>query len=116
MGRRGGSAVGLISADPSVERVLTHLMAEDELDPANLEKVFAGVEAHCVADLPATAGDSDDIVRRAADVRFRGQAHQLTVPVASGSLGSAEVAEMINAFRRRYFDAYGIELDAPCER
>jgi N-methylhydantoinase A len=109
------SAVGLISAEPSVERVLTHLMAEEELDGANLEKVFAGVEAQCVADLPATAGDGDDVVGRAADVRFRGQAHQLTVPVASGSLGAAEVREMINAFRRRYFEAYGIELDAPCE-
>ena len=109
------SAVGLISADPSVERVLTHLMAEDELDPATLEKVFAGVEAQCVADLPATAGDGDDVVQRAADVRFRGQAHQLTVPVASGSLGAAEVAGMIDAFRRRYFEAYGIDLAAPCE-
>ncbi len=109
------SAVGLISADPSVERVLTHLMAEDEMDPATLEKVFAGVEAQCVADLPATAGDADDIVQRAADVRFRGQAHQLTVPVASGSLGAAEVAGMIAAFRRRYFEAYGIDLAAPCE-
>jgi N-methylhydantoinase A len=109
------SAVGLISADPSVERVLTHLMAEADLDPANLEKVFAGVEAQCLADLPATAGEGDDVVRRAADVRFRGQAHQLTVPVASGSLGTAEVAGMINAFRQRYFEAYGIELDAPCE-
>ena len=109
------SAVGLISADPSVERVLTRLLGEDCLDAGRVAAIFAEVEEHCRADLPGQAGERPDVVRRAADVRFRGQAHQLTVPVASGPLDDAEVGDIITSFRRRYQESYGIDLDAPCE-
>jgi N-methylhydantoinase A len=55
------------------------------------------------------------VVRRAVEARFRGQAHQLTVPAPPGPVSTASIAAIERAFLDRYREAYGIELDAPTE-
>ena len=54
-------------------------------------------------------------VSRSVEVRFLGQAHQLTVPAPSGPLHESSIADITRAFVDRYRDVYGIELDAPTE-
>ena len=107
------SAIGLITSDLAAERVLTRLMPTDTADPAGVAAVFDEIEAQAVRELPG--GEGELVVRRAVEARFRGQAHQLTVPAPPGPVSTASIAEIERAFLDRYREAYGIDLDAPTE-
>ena len=106
------SAIGLITSDLVAERVLTRLMPTEEADPAVVGAIFDELEEQAVTELP---GDGELVVRRAVEARFRGQAHQLTVPAPAGPVSAASIGEIERAFFDRYRDAYGIDLDAPTE-
>jgi N-methylhydantoinase A len=99
------SAVGLVSSDLGIERVRTRITDVDAADPADIEALYVELEAECRAEL----GEGNLEVTRAADARFRGQAHQLSVVVPRGLV---DVAEAFHAEHRR---AYGIDLDAPVQ-
>jgi N-methylhydantoinase A len=107
------SAIGLITSDLASERVLTRLMTTDAADPAALAALFAELEEQAVGELPG--GEGELVIHRAVEARFRGQAHQLTVPAPPGPVSAASIAEIERAFLDRYRDAYGIDLDAPTE-
>jgi N-methylhydantoinase A len=107
------SALGLIASDLAAERVLTRLMPTDTADPAVVAAVFDALEAQAVGELPAGAGEL--VVSRAVEARFRGQAHQLTVPAPPGPVSEASIAAIERAFLDRYRHAYGIQLEAPTE-
>jgi N-methylhydantoinase A len=98
------SAVGLVGADLAVDRVRTHLVDLDGADPTTVESVFASVEAEARAELADA-----DVVVRSVDARFRGQAHQLTMPA------DGPIDEWHGRFRAHYLAAYGIDLDAPVQ-
>jgi N-methylhydantoinase A len=98
------SAIGLVSADLGVERVRTWIGDIDGIEPAQLEAVFAELEAACRDEL----GGGGIVVHRAVDARFLGQAHQLIVPVA-------DVADVAAAFRKEHSRAYGVDADGPVE-
>jgi len=49
----------------------------------------------------------DRDLRRFADIRYRMQAHEVTIPVPLGVLGQAEVSALAAEFERRYEELYG---------
>jgi N-methylhydantoinase A len=111
-----GSAVGLVTADLTVDHARTRLMEEDDLDPDAVTEVFAELEQRGRDDLAGTGTGTDGAdtvtVERSVDVRFRGQAHQLTVAVPGGRLTDADLRTVVRAYHDRYRDAYGIDLRA----
>jgi len=114
------SAVGLIASDLVVDRSVTRLMATASATPASLGAVFAELEAAARAELPdggpagTPSGAASEeagglVVSRSVDVRFRGQAHQLTVDADGGP-------DAIHAaFRTCYLETYGIDVDGASE-
>ena len=98
-----GSAVGLVGADLRVDLVQTCVVDVDGGDPAVLEHAFASLAARGRAELGDEAGATFE-VSRAADIRYRGQAHHLTLPVPE----AVDLAELRDAFRRAFSAAYGI--------
>jgi N-methylhydantoinase A len=112
-----GSAIGLVTADLSVDHARTRLMDESDLDPEVVTEVFAELEERGRNDLAGTGDDAPEsvAVERSVDVRFRGQAHQLTVAVPIGRLTDASLRSIVRAYHDRYRAAYGIELDAPVQ-
>jgi N-methylhydantoinase A len=109
------SAIGLITSDLAAERVLTHLMPTEGADPAVVAAIFDEIEEQAVGELPGGEGEGEVVVHRAVEARFRGQAHQLTVPAPPGPVSSGSIAAIERAFLDRYRHAYGIDLDAPTE-
>jgi N-methylhydantoinase A len=108
------SALGLVESDPTVELVQTARTDLAAADPTALEQVFADVEARARAELAADH-DRATVVTRAADLRYRGQAHQVTVTVPDGSLAAVGVGPLTTRFRDDYARAYGIQSAAPVE-
>ncbi|MFI7442347.1 hydantoinase/oxoprolinase family protein [Nonomuraea indica] len=91
------SAAGLLTGALSADRVLSRLGAAD---PAGLLDTLAREAA---GDLGVSPDDAGVRVERSVDVRFRGQAHELTVP------WSASSDVLRGRFFARYAQAYGIE-------
>ncbi|MGV9777116.1 hydantoinase/oxoprolinase family protein, partial [Streptosporangium sp. NPDC003464] len=97
-----GSAAGLLTGDLSTDRVLSALDA----DPA---QVFADLAAAAALDLGLSPDSPGVSVTRSADLRFVGQAHELTVP------WSDSPAELAGRFSARYRQVYGIAQEGPTE-
>jgi N-methylhydantoinase A len=108
------SAVGLVGADLGVELVQTRIADLPGADAAHLEAGYAELIAQARAELAEEAGASF-VVTRSADVRYRGQAYHLTVPVPEHALTAVDVAALDTAFRDIYRDTYGIVLDHPTQ-
>jgi N-methylhydantoinase A len=109
-----GSAVGLVGADLGVELVQTRVVDLHDADPDELEAVFAELAAQARAELADEPG-ATFTVTRSADVRYRGQAYHLTVPVPDRALTANDLDALAQQFRDRYAEAYGISLDHPTQ-
>ena len=108
------SAVGLIGSDLAVERVRTRIVPLDAVDTDEIEGLFVELEREATSELGVADG-AEATVTRSVDVRYRGQAHQLIVPVPAGHVRPGTLAEIRDAFAHRYRDAYGIDRSAPTE-
>ena len=101
-----GSALGLLTSDVVTERSRAVL----GLDLPAIESVLADLEARCRDDL---GGDGN--VERAADARYRGQGHDLTVDAPGGPVDKAWLDEVVERFHIRYAERYGTALRGPVE-
>jgi N-methylhydantoinase A len=116
-----GSAVGLLHAEPAIERaraflapvaaLLSRSAGPDAL--AGLTGVFADLERAATADLGLVPGMGE--VARSVGVRFVGQAHAFTVEVPEGPLTPEAVQAVAEEFYGRYRESYGIDLRDPVE-
>ena len=111
------SAVGLLEALPEYHFVQTHFAPVDGVDPDAVTGAFERMEAHAVRDLTQEGYPSDDIeTRRAADLRYVGQAYELTVPCPSGSLDSEALGALAETFHDEHERTYGHRAgDEPVE-
>ncbi|MGW7691327.1 hydantoinase/oxoprolinase family protein [Streptomyces asiaticus] len=110
-----GSAVGLLAADLSTDRVLTHVVSAQDADLRELERVFTELAASASGDLDVGLGDPGTRVERSADVRFSGQAHELTVAVPTEPVDAKGMDRLRREFTARYQEAYGIAMTGPVE-
>ena len=108
------AAVGLVGSDPTVELVQTRLVELPDADPLDLEAVFAQLEARGRAELGVDAA-APVLVQRSADLRCRGQAHELPVAVGDRPLGPDGLARLTARFADEYQRAYGIRATARVE-
>ena len=108
------SAVGLLASNPTVELVQTWLVDLAAGDAGVLDGVFADLEDRARRELGAP-DDPSVLVTRSADLRYRGQAHQLTVtmPPPAGRWGGLD--GLAGRFHDEYERVYGIRSDAPAE-
>ena len=117
------SAVGLLGSDLSTDQVQSCLQSLDDGDPGQVALTFDELERRARRDLdlperpPAGAGHraGEPVYTRLADVRFRGQAHHLMVPVPDGPIRRETIDEIIHAFVVRYKEVYGISTTGPTE-
>ena len=91
------SALGLLFSDTEHEVVRTLMLRGDEITARRLEAAFAELEAEATADLAGTAG-ATVTVSRYADIRYAGQAYELSVAVPPGAI---DVERARRRLRRR---------------
>jgi N-methylhydantoinase A len=100
------SAHGMLVTDVHQERSLTRITTLDEAAAAELDTIFAKMEAAAIEDLMREQFPRERLeTHRRAGMRYRGQSYEVAVPVLH-LRGSQDLADLIQRFhdahRRRY--------------
>jgi N-methylhydantoinase A len=106
------SALGLSAASPAVERVRTRPMLASPETIADAVAIVTQLQCEALSEI--TAGADRAVVRWSIDMRFVGQAHDLTVD-GQGLDGPDGFALVRGRFLDRYASVYGVEADAPAQ-
>ena len=111
------SAVGLLEALPEYHFVQTFFSRISDADLSALNEAYGSLEARAVGALQAEGYHEADIVsRRSADLRYVGQAYELTVEAPPGDIGRDEVAALVERFNEEHERTYGHKAtDEPVE-
>jgi N-methylhydantoinase A len=101
-----GSAHGFLGAPMGYEVVRTRLMALSGFDAATLNTLFAGMRAE--AEAVVRQGTSAPLAEvRTAFMRYRGQRHEVPVPISAGLFTAEGQAQLRAAFEATYDALYG---------
>ena len=102
------SALGLVATDLRRDWSRTLYAALDGLDPARLAALIGAMETVGRAFLDhAAIPEARRSLRREADLRYRRQAYELTVPIAEGPVTAATIARLIADFHAAHERTYG---------
>ena len=106
------SAIGMLLADARIDTSKTFVgVLSEKTVPATAE-MFAAMEEESAGALAAEFATSDAFFERHAEMRYRGQRHNIKVPVS----GLKEAAQIRAAFERDYKRRYGhADAKAPAE-
>ena len=101
------SAYGIAASDPvAVAQASDPMIAP--FDGERLDGIYAALADAAVDELKANGVAAGEIsCAREVEMRYRGQVHEVRVPVPDGSLGPESLAVVMEEFRRRYNRRYG---------
>ena len=104
-----GSAVGFLMAPVAYEVVRSRYVQldADKFDPAYVNKLFAEMRAEAEAVVKAGAPQAKLIATRTADMRYRGQGHEITVSLPAGEFTAADREKMIKLYEDGYAATFG---------
>jgi N-methylhydantoinase A len=103
-----GSAVGFLMAPVAYEVVRSRYVQLDaRFDPAYVNKLFAEMEAEAAAVVKAGAPQAKLVVVRTADMRYRGQGHEITVDMPPGDFTAASKQTLIDLYEKGYAATFG---------
>jgi N-methylhydantoinase A len=102
------SAIGLLMTDVKHEFAATRRQTLAGLTPAALEALFDDFAArgNTLLEREGVAA-AQRRMTRSADLRYRGQSHELTVPVPSGPLAPTDLDRLAEQFHAAHERAYG---------
>ena len=102
------SALGLVATDLKRDYARTLYADLGTVAPERVADVVASMEQAGAAMLEASGVPADRrALLRMADVRYRRQAYELTIPVADGPITRATLDELAAAFHARHEQTYG---------
>ncbi|MBY0317649.1 MAG: hydantoinase/oxoprolinase family protein [Reyranella sp.] len=103
-----GSAVGFLMAPVAYEVVRSRYVQLDQnFDPAYVNKLFAEMRAEAEAVVKAGAPDAKLIETRTADMRYRGQGHEITVNMPRGAFDAGSREKLIKLYEDGYAATFG---------
>ena len=102
------SALGLVASDLRRDYSRTLYANLADVDPSRVADAIAAMEAAGAAMLVAArVPDAQRALIRQADVRYRRQAYELTVPVSEGEISRATLDALAEAFHAKHAQTYG---------
>jgi N-methylhydantoinase A len=106
------SASGMLLADARIDTSKTFVGVLSEQTVPAMAEIFSSMEEQSAGALAAEFATSDAFFERHAEMRYRGQRHNIKVPVS----GLKEAAQIRAAFERDYKRRYGhADARAPAE-
>ncbi len=112
-----GSAVGFLRAPIAYEIVRSALQRLDQFDAAAANALFAAMRAEAEPIVRRGAGDAPLTETRSAFMRYRGQGHEIAVPLPTRAFRDDDAALLHAAFEEAYRRLYsrvipGVEVEA----
>jgi N-methylhydantoinase A len=102
------SALGLTLADLKHDYVHTRLATEDMIDLESLTEIYRTLECEGMAELEREGIALEDrVLLRTCDIRYFGQAYELSISVPSGVLGRKEFGNVVEHFHALHERIYG---------
>jgi N-methylhydantoinase A len=102
------SAFGVLAAPIQCDEVVSYRATQANLDFPRLNQSFDTIERRAADRLRAEGCAPDSICcERKADMRYLGQAFELTVPVPAGVVGTATWRSAVEAFNATHKKIYG---------
>ncbi|MCV9940379.1 hydantoinase/oxoprolinase family protein [Boseaceae bacterium BT-24-1] len=102
------SALGLLYSMTEHDLMQTYFCALDEVDTDELDIAYRKLETSMVAGLETDGFAKEDIeIDRLADLRYAGQAYELTIGVARHPDGAIDIEATSEAFHREHELTYG---------
>jgi N-methylhydantoinase A len=101
-----GSAHGFLAAPVAYEAVHSHYMTLAKFDPATLNEIFATMRREAEEIVRLAPGYGEIVETRSADMRYRGQGHDLTVELPVRAYGKDDgklFAELFDGEYRKHF-------------
>jgi N-methylhydantoinase A len=106
------SAIGMLLADARIDTSKTFVSILNDKSVPSIAEVFAAMEKEATAALATDFGARDVFFERHAEMRYRGQRHNIKVPVS----GLKDTHAIRAAFERDYKRRYGhADSKAPAE-
>jgi N-methylhydantoinase A len=104
----GFSALGLVASDLRRDYARTFYTLLDTARPADVGSAYEAMEA-VACEMLRRAGVPPERweITRAADLRYRRQAYELTVPVGSGAITAATLTGLAHDFHEKHRMTYG---------
>jgi N-methylhydantoinase A len=104
-----GSAVGFLMAPVAYEVVRSRYVQldDDKFDPAYVNALFAEMRAEAEAVVKAGAPEAKLMEARTADMRYRGQGHEITVSLPTGPFDRASRDKLIKLYEEGYAATFG---------
>ena len=111
-----GSAVGFLRAPIAYEIVRSGLQRLDAFDPAAANALLAAMRGEAEAVVRCGAPDARLTETRSAFMRYRGQGHEIAVPLPTKPYAAADAATLRAAFEDAYRRLYsriipGVEIE-----
>jgi N-methylhydantoinase A/oxoprolinase/acetone carboxylase beta subunit len=106
------SALGGTIADVMENYVHTYLVPVEDRDPVRFEELFVELEERARKDMREDQGIDDPELQRSVDLRYIGEAYEITVPLGENGANGAALSpdgmdEAIAAYHRMHDRAYG---------
>lgn len=111
------SALGLLAAPVREDRVRTYRVREGAVEYRGVTAALGALESEAVSTLREDGFDPSSIrCERSADLRYVGQAYELTVPVPVGEFAEPSWRTLVAGYHRAHERAYGFaKPDDPVE-
>jgi N-methylhydantoinase A len=111
-----GSAVGFLRAPISYEIVRSHLQRLDAFDAAAANALYAAMRGEAEGVVRRGAGAAPLAETRSAFMRYRGQGHEIAVPLPARIYEAADAERFRDAFEAEYRRLYsrvipGVEVE-----
>ena len=100
-------ALGMISTGLRSDYVQSQMMAAEGTEPGRLTRAFKALEQQARRTLERQKVKAEVVMQRSVDMRYKGQVHEVNVPVPEGTLGTAHITALIDALHRRHEQLWG---------
>ena len=103
-----GSAVGFLMAPVAYEVVRSrYVQLDGSFDPSYVNTLFAEMRAEAQAVVAAGAPEATLLEKRTADMRYRGQGHEITVDLPPGPFTAASRDLLVQLYEAGYAATFG---------
>jgi N-methylhydantoinase A len=106
------SAFGTLAAQVRVDAVKSVSRVAERTTGAELDTLFRELEQQAQADFAAqgAAGGAAE-VRRSIAMRYQGQNYEQEIPVPAGTIGDAQLAEVVESYHLLHEEFYGYRFE-----